>query len=267
MNHGSDSSNLTSAHSLLSFLSYHLPTLLLFSNDTTFIMLPKSLTALLASTSLCSAAMFPRASCARYVLIDSRGTGEPQGESEGFVSMISMVLSALPNGTRYDTVYPATADITQETTFTGSVDIERFINSGLVSCPAQKYALLGYSQGATVTNEVLHNFTVSSPQGQAIKAVVNIGNPYHLPNKTGNADDKCGSTTDGATGALVGQGTQYEIPDSWYATSKVRDICFENDQVCNGINAADLLSNAHLLYGMTASVQSCGADFLIAKLS
>ena len=87
------------------------------------------------------------AACHDYVLINSRGTGEPQGESIGFKEMISEVLATLPNGVRYDTVYPAAPDLTQQTTFIGSSDIENEIQQGLQACPEQKYALLGYSQG------------------------------------------------------------------------------------------------------------------------
>lgn len=87
------------------------------------------------------------AACNDYLLIDTRGTGEPQGESIGFRGMISDVLATLPNGARYDTVYPAAPDVTQQTTLIGSSDIENVIQQGLQTCPQQQYALLGYSQG------------------------------------------------------------------------------------------------------------------------
>lgn len=99
------------------------------------------------------------ATCYDYLLIDSRGTGEPQGESIGFKGMIADVLATLPNGARYDTVYPAAPDITQETTFIGSMDIENVIQQGLQSCPQQKYALLGYSQGKNIPRETAHSRT------------------------------------------------------------------------------------------------------------
>lgn len=129
-------------------------------------------------------------------------------------------MATLPSGGRHDTVYPAAPDGTQQTTFIGSKDIRSVIQDGLQACPAQKYALLGYSQGATVTNEVLQAFSPSSSEGQALKAVVLVGNPYHLPNKTGNVDETCGSSTAGASGILLST-ANYTIPDSWYATGKV----------------------------------------------
>lgn len=95
------------------------------------------------------------AACNDYLLIDTRGTGEPQGESIGFKPMIAETLATVPNGARYDTVYPAAGDLTQQTTFIGSHDIEKKINQGLKSCPQQKYALLGYSQGTEPTYALL----------------------------------------------------------------------------------------------------------------
>lgn len=204
--------------------------------------------------------------CYDYLLIDSRGTGEPQGESIGFRGMIDQVMATIPNGGRHDTIYPAAPDGTQKTTFIGSKDIEKVIQDGLQACPAQKYALLGYSQGATVTNEALQFFSPSSPAGQAIRAVVLVGNPYHLPNKQGNVDENCGTTTAGASGVLLPTAS-YTIPDSWYDTGKVQDICFTDDSVCNGFGLGDLLSPSHFFYGFSKSVQDCGANFLVKKLA
>lgn len=206
------------------------------------------------------------ATCHDYVLIDSRGTGELQGESIGFRSMIAQVMDALPNGARHDTVYPAGPDLTQITTFIGSTDIETLIQHGLTDCPSQKYALLGYSQGATVTNQVLQKFTPFSAEGQAIKAVVLVGNPYHVPNQQGNKDEKCGTSTAGANGVL-NPIADFRIPASWYQTGKVLDICYTNDAVCNGINIGDLFSPTHLVYGFDKGVQSCGAHFLVMQLA
>ena len=201
--------------------------------------------------------------CHPYILINTRGTLEPQGESAGFHTMIASILHSVPGGVSYNTSYPA--DLTQHTTQVGSEDIISLIEAGINNCPEQKYALLGYSQGATVTDEVLQHFAPWSPEGQKIKGVVLIGNPYHLPNKLGNVDEKCGFSTVGASG--IGLGSEpYEIPDEWYASGKVRDICFTADQVCNGVNVGNIFSGSHLKYGSEESVQSCGASFVVGRL-
>lgn len=207
----------------------------------------------------------PRADCHDYILINTRGTGEPQGESIGFRGMIAKILHDVPGGNSYNTRYLAAPDATQYSTLIGSKDIIELIEEGTKNCPAQEYALLGYSQGATVTNQVLQHFATSSPEGQMIKGVVLIGNPYHLSNKEGNKDENCGESTACASGILIGS-QPYEIPDDWYATGKVRDICFTDDQVCNGASVGNLFSSAHLLYGFDESVQSCGASFVVEQL-
>ena len=175
--------------------------------------------------------------------------------------MLNEILAAVPGGSIYDTRYLAAPDATQLTVKIGSDNVIQFINDGLASCPEQRYALFGYSQGATVTNQVLQNFTTTSPQGQQIKSIVNIGNPYHLPNKQGNADENCGTT------GILNLIEDFGIPDAWYATGKVRDICFSDDQVCNGVSLGNIFSGEHLLYGFSESVQKCGAEFVIPKIS
>ena len=231
-------------------------------------MLSSNFIKLLALPALSAATphLLPRAECHDYILINTRGTGEPQGTSIGFRAMLNEILAAVPAGSVYDTRYLAAPDATQLTVKIGSDDVIRFIIDGLASCPEQEYALFGYSQGATVTNQVLQNFTTTSPQGQQIKSIVNIGNPYHLPNKQGNADENCGASTAGATG-ILNPIEDYGIPDAWYATGKVRDICFSDDQVCNGVSLGNIFSGDHLLYGFSDSVQSCGAEFVIPKIS
>jgi pimeloyl-ACP methyl ester carboxylesterase len=203
--------------------------------------------------------------CHSYILINTRGTGEPQGESAGFHTMIATILHSVPGGVSYNTRYLAAPDPTQYTTLAGSDDIISLIEQGTAACPAQEYALLGYSQGATVTNEVLQHFAPWSPEGQKIKGVVLIGNPYHLPNREGNVDEQCGFSTAGASGLGLGS-EPYEIPDEWYASGKVRDICFTADQVCNGVNVRNIFSGSHLKYGSEESVQSCGASFVVGRL-
>ncbi|KAI7116607.1 hypothetical protein KC343_g13804 [Hortaea werneckii] len=200
------------------------------------------------------------ATCYDHLIIDTRGTGELQGTSIGLAAIIDQVKESVPNVGVHDTIYPAAPDVTQLTTLVGAYDIEQTIQQGLKDCPNQLYSLLG----ATVTNEVPQKYEPTSVEGQAIEAVLLIGNPYHQPLKQGNRDGDCGNSTAGATGALVGLGL--DIPDAWYETGKFRDICFSDDLVCNGINAGDLFKPNHLLYGFTPSVIECGSSFLIDQM-
>ncbi|KAH8692007.1 cutinase [Talaromyces proteolyticus] len=202
--------------------------------------------------------------CQDYVILSSRGTFEPQGPSIGFVGMIKTTLSAISGGFEYDVVYPAAPDPTQLTTYIGSEDIEKHIHTGLKVCPQQMYALLGYSQGATVTLEALQNLT-GTPAEAAIKAVVFIGNPYQVRNQITTIDQNGGATTRGNNGALLSENPSLGLSQHWEDSGKVRNICYEGDLVCNGIASNTSMAN-HLLYGSSSSVQKLGADFLISKL-
>ncbi|KAG4443429.1 hypothetical protein IFR05_001108 [Cadophora sp. M221] len=225
----------------------------------------KLLFLLMAQTSVNAAPVEARDTCHKYVIISTRGTNEPQGPSAGFVGMIDQTLSAVPGGIEYDTVYPAGDDTQSQ----GAADIINYINSGLIPCPDQKYALLGYSQGATATAEALNHFNDTSSAGfQAISAALVIGNPTHVPNQAANFDQNGGRATFGATGALTPFPRYTKISPAWYATTKLRDICYENDAVCVGLTLSaivNLFAN-HLLYGSTPSVQSQGSAFLISLL-
>ncbi|QIX01959.1 hypothetical protein AMS68_007476 [Peltaster fructicola] len=205
------------------------------------------------------------AECHDYVLISTRGTFEVQGPSLGFVQMINTTFNTLSNGIEYDTVYPAVANLSG--VVAGIEDITRYINNSVLACPQQKYGLLGYSQGASVTDISLHNFIdPSSAAYAAIKAVVVIGNPGHVYGSAANVDENGGDATRNFTGSyyLGGGGA---IPDVYYNDDKVLDICWQGDVVCalppNGTFA---IEPAHLLYPNSAKVQSMGAEFLISKL-
>jgi hypothetical protein len=202
--------------------------------------------------------------CHDYVLLSSRGTYEPQGPSIGFVGMIETTLSAITGGIEYDVVYPAAPDITQLSTYIGSTDIEIHIKTGLKVCPHQVYALLGYSQGATVTLEALQNLT-GTPAEEAIKAVIFIGNPYQVKNQISTIDQIGGTTTRGNDGALLSENPSLGLSQHWEDSGKVRNICYQYDLVCNGLGSNNSWTN-HLRYGNTSSVQKLGSDFLISKL-
>ncbi|KAL5314159.1 hypothetical protein ACEPPN_018583 [Leptodophora sp. 'Broadleaf-Isolate-01'] len=225
----------------------------------------KLLFLLVAWTSVDAAPLETRDTCHKYVIISTRGTNEPQGPSSGFVGMIDQTLSAVPGGIEYDTVYPAGDDTQSQ----GAADIINYINAGLIACSGQKYALLGYSQGATATAEALNHFNDTSSAGlQAIRAALVIGNPTRVPNQPANFDQNGGRATFGATGVLTTIPRYTKISPAWYATTKLRDICYENDAVCAGLTLSaivNLFAN-HLLYGSTPSVQSQGSALLTPLL-
>lgn len=202
--------------------------------------------------------------CHDYVLISARGTGELQGPSFGFLGMIKQTLSQVPGGVEYDVVYPAAPDLTQQTTFIGAKDIEKHVNNGFRSCPNQKYALMGYSQGATVVLEAFQNLD-GTAAGDQIKAVVLIGNPYQVKNQQSTVDQNGGSFTRKFDGILLPLAGTLNLQPKLPQNGDALNICFIGDPVCTGVEFA-ISSPAHLAYGLSPAVQNMGAKHLIAKL-
>lgn len=83
-------------------------------------------------------------SCPAYTIIDTRGTGENQGPSVGFITMNQNILAAKPGGVVYNTVY--NADATQ-ISYLGTLDILREMDARLASDPNHCFFMEGYSQG------------------------------------------------------------------------------------------------------------------------
>lgn len=208
----------------------------------------------------------PRDDCYDYVLVATRGTTELQGPSIAFQNMTATTLSRIPNGLLYNTVYPASWA-------SGSLDagadaITQYINDGLQNCPQQKYALLGYSQGATATALALRNFADPSCAGyNAIAGVLLVGNPLFKPYQAVNRDQNGTKATDHFTGVLYRAGGGV-VPLSWYQSAKLIDICYYDDFVCNGATKTAMQAGwrYHLSYGITPSVQDMGATFLYANI-
>jgi hypothetical protein len=80
-------------------------------------------------------------------------------------------------------------------------------------------------KGAAATVDALKRLAPTSAGGQAVKAVVLIGDPQHEPGKKSNVDEKGSSGTAqaiGISGRLPGAG----IPDAWDQSGKVLDVCY-----------------------------------------
>ena len=178
-----------------------------------------ALLPLLAGTSAAPVSEAKRAassSCPSYTIINTRGTGELQGESAGFRTMNAAVTRALSGGKIYNTVY--LADASQNSAL-GTADIVNKVESTLRSSPDECFILEGYSQGAQATVNAMSKLTGAS--FDAVKGVFLIGDPAHKAGLECNVDNKGGSTTKNVSGlsAALGGG----IPSSWVA--KTKDVC------------------------------------------
>lgn len=154
--------------------------------------------------------------CSSYTIINTRGTGEAQGESAGFKTMNSDVTSQMTGGKIYNTVYAADYSQNSEA---GTQDIINKVKTTLQSSPAECFILEGYSQGAAATVNALPSLT--DDLFDAVKGVFLIGDPEHKSGLDCNVDTTGGSTTKNVNGLSAGLGKS--IPDEWI--SKTLDVC------------------------------------------
>ncbi|TKY88082.1 hypothetical protein EX895_003178 [Sporisorium graminicola] len=196
------------------------------------------------------------AKCPSYLLIEARGTGEPQGPSLGFKTMNARILATVPNGTDYPVVYPADPFNQVDV---GVRDIIREINARLADDPDTCFVLQGYSQGATVITETMNQ--LSGAPFDAVKAAILIGDTTHKPNLDCNVDGEGGNSTKAAIGVL--SAFYKGVPDSW--VSKTKDICIFGDGVCDSLHGIGTTAQ-HFFYPFDSSVQNIGATFAIDAL-
>ena len=169
--------------------------------------------------------------CRYYVLVEARGTGEPQGSpSASFINMTSWTLGNVTNGGSYHVVYPA--DLSPLGYPNGSQNAVSYIQNGSVLCPNQKYALLGYSQGANVILDVIRNITGSNLE-PLIAAVITTGDPFQVPFQNITIDQNGGNSTRSGTGALLATDLTLGFSQHWVASNKVQQFCYQGDPVCN----------------------------------
>ncbi|KAK1927163.1 cutinase-like enzyme [Papiliotrema laurentii] len=194
--------------------------------------------------------------CSQYTIINTRGTGELQGESSGFRTMNSRVRAALSGGTIYNTVYAA--DFSQIST-AATQDIIRQVNAGVASDPKRCFILEGYSQGAAATTNALGQLTGAA--FDAVKGVFLIGNPLHQPGLACNVDQNGGTTTRNARG--ISASFLPGIPSNW--VSKTLDVCIRGDGVCDVAFGVGITAQ-HLLYPLDSATQSLGTSFITKQL-
>jgi hypothetical protein len=219
------------------------------------------------------------AGCPAYTIINTRGTGEPQGPSSGFITMNSRIRAAKSGGSIYNTVYAA--GFSQNSQL-GTADIINKITSTLRSDPGHCFILEGYSQGAAATVAALPRLTGAS--FNAVKGVFLIGNPNHKAGLACNVDTNGGKTTANVNG--ISASFNAGIPANW--VSKTLDVCnfvsllsflflsslncvcsqadLQGDGVCDTTHGAGI-NAAHLVYPRDAGTQNQGTTFVTAALN
>jgi hypothetical protein len=127
------------------------------------------------------------------------------------------IMSQLPGGTVYNTVYPAGSN---QDSSAGTTDIINHIKSTLQTNPNECFILEGYSQGATATVNALVQLT--GTENTAVKGVFLIGDPLHKAGLACNVDSNGGTTTRNDNGISQYYGSN-SIPSGFISRSL--DVC------------------------------------------
>ncbi|KAL2261877.1 hypothetical protein VTK26DRAFT_3109 [Humicola hyalothermophila] len=120
--------------------------------------------------------------CSDYEILVARGTSEPNFEPDGKFGVVvgdpvvSNVTEVLPGSRGYPVQYPASSDIISGIR-QGARDVVNRITSQALRCPNQKFALVGYSQGAAVMHAAADD--LSRLLYSRIKALVMFGDSYN----------------------------------------------------------------------------------------
>jgi hypothetical protein len=127
------------------------------------------------------------------------------------------IMSQLPGGKVYNTVYPAAAN---QDSSAGTADIINHIQTTLQSSPNECFILEGYSQGAAATVNAL--VQLSGSANTAVKGVFLIGDPLHKAGLACNVDSNGGTTTRNLNGISEYYGSN-SIPSGF--VSRSLDVC------------------------------------------
>jgi hypothetical protein len=165
----------------------------------------------------------------------------------------------LPSGTEY-TGLPYPASLSNLETYLSSENeglqsLLVILQARIHDCPNIKIGLAGYSQGAQVVNDALHDLGGGYDH---IKAVLLLADPKADPSQPYEvlitpSGDPAGKTT--LTGILGAQA----LPDAVKGVASA--ICFKGDIVCN--NAGNVIGD--IIEGLEASIHTqykdCCVDF------
>jgi len=154
--------------------------------------------------------------CSDFELIVARGTGEPGpfGVVVGD-SLVRSVTTEIPGSRGYAVQYPAYMNVTDSVPV-GVTDIINRLNGQAKACPKQKFALVGYSQGAGIMHGALNPNAkpkLDTSVFDRILALVMFGDPAYK-----------GETGPFPTGSTTFPTVLYE---------RLRENCAPGDPVCD----------------------------------
>jgi len=150
--------------------------------------------AVAASPSLIGAAIATAPGAARCPAVNvvfARGTGEPSGLGEVGAPFVRTLTADLPGKTVTYYAVNYAADELQTSAGPGAADMSDHIISTATQCPVTTFVIVGYSQGASVTDIAIGiptilgtGTTIPASLASRIAAVVVFGNPLALTGET-----------------------------------------------------------------------------------
>jgi hypothetical protein len=205
-----------------------------------------------------------QAGCSDVEVVTARGTWEPQDAAFLLPQVANRIRTGLTgmSVSVYDVRYPAQPSFATSAP-QGVTDLVNHVNAEAVSCPNQRYVLLGYSQGGLVVGDSLvapsgrayrqTGPTLSTAAASRIEAVGMYGSMRFTagePFNAGNHNPARSSMLPRTRGALNAYG------------DRIIDYCYDNDWVCQ--NTGSFIT--HLGYIWDGTAQQEVATFAVNEV-
>jgi hypothetical protein len=204
----------------------------------------------------------PTSPCAAVHVIAARGSTEAPGA--GVIgSLVTDIQSSVSSSVSTQAVvYPAQLFPYNTSSTAGDTAVEQELTAEVQQCPSQKIVLVGYSQGAQIIGDALAggggvsglgpaSAPVSSSIASHVVAVIQFGDPRHMPNLTFDT-----GTGIGATGLFPRLANQSLVPFAGI----IQSYCDTGDPFCASGNNL----GAHLDY--TTKYDSPATTFVAGRL-
>ncbi len=194
-------------------------------------------------------------------LIVARASTEAPGEGTTQSLATQIVNSSTQTVSQEAVVYPATLTNYASSESQGVTNAEQELTTAVNNCPNQKEVLLGYSQGAEVSMDVIAGNSevgsvapVSTAISSHVVAIANFGDPGHVVSEPWDL----GTAT--RNGLFPRSSAQIRLLAAFGGSSKIAAWCDANDPYCaSGVNLT-----VHLTY--LNRYQNAAASFVLGKI-
>jgi hypothetical protein len=204
----------------------------------------------------------PSSGCAAVNLIVARASTESPGEGITQSLATQIVNDSTQTVSQEAVVYPATLTNYTSSESQGVTNAKQELTTAVQNCPNQKEVLLGYSQGAEVSMDVIAGNSevsgtvaaVSTAISSHVVAIANFGDPGHVVSEPWDL----GTATH--AGLFPRSSSQLKLLSAFGGSSKIAAWCDANDPYCaSGTNL-----EVHLTY--LDRYQNAAAEFVLGKI-